>query len=132
MQVRVIGMRTVLILMTGAQSLLTVFLLFTQKIDTVICLSAFLGLTGSRQAFAYLFLTDIVPMTHISFVSMWFSGSLALAVLAQCAYFFFIPHWKYFLIFNIGVGVIITFAGSYLLVESPMQLLIQGKTMQAT
>ena len=97
----------------------------------LICLSAFLGLTGGRQACSYLFLTDIVPMTHISFVSMWFSGSLALAVLVQTAYFFFIPHWKYFLIFNIGVGVIITFAGSYLLVESPMHLLIHGNTLKA-
>ena len=62
---------------------------------------------------------------------MWFSGSLALAVLVQTTYFFFIPHWKYFLIFNIGVGVIITFAGSYLLVESPMHLLIHGNTLKA-
>ena len=98
----------------------------------MICLSAVLGLTGGRQAFSYLYLTDFVPMTHISFVSMWFSGSLALAVLFQTAYFFFIPHWKYFIILNIGVGLIITFAGSFLLVESPMHLLTKGNFMEAS
>ena len=71
-------------------------------------------------------------MTHISFVSMWFCGSIALAVLVQCAYFFFLPYCKYFLIFNVGVGVIIVCAASYLLVESPMHMLIRGNTMQAT
>ena len=70
-------------------------------------------------------------MTHISFVSMWFSGSLALAVLAQCAYFYFIPYTVYFLIFNAVFGLIVAVAGASLLVESPMQNLIRGNFMEA-
>ena len=75
------GMRTMLLLMTAIQALLTIALIFTTRIDIAILISAFLGLTGGRQAFSYLYLTDIVPMTHISFISMWFSGSIAVAVL---------------------------------------------------
>ena len=97
-----------------------------------ICMSALLGLTGGRQAFSYLFMTDIVPMTHISFVSMWFSGSLALAVLAQCCYFLFYPHWKIFLIFNISFGAIVALSGILLLSESPMHNLLLNKSAEAT
>ena len=75
------GMRTMLLLMTAIQALLTIALIFTTRIDIAILISAFLGLTGGRQAFSYLYLTDIVPMTHISFISMWFSGSIAVAVI---------------------------------------------------
>ena len=98
----------------------------------VICISAFMGLTGGRQAFAYLYLTDVVPMTHISFVSMWFSGSIALGVLFQCAYFFWVPYWRYFLIFNICIGLLVTLLGVCFLVESPMYLLINGKVVEAS
>ena len=62
---------------------------------------------------------------------MWFSGSLALAVLAQCGYFYFIPYTVYFLIFNAVFGLIVAVAGASLLVESPMQLLIRGNFMEA-
>ena len=75
------GMRTMLLLMTAIQALLTIALIFTTRIDIAILISALLGLTGGRQAFSYLYLTDIVPMTHISFISMWFSGSIAVAVI---------------------------------------------------
>ena len=71
-------------------------------------------------------------MTHISFVSMWFSGSLALGVLFQCALFFWIPYWRYFLIFNVCVGLLVTLMGICLLVESPMYLLIIGEVIKAS
>ena len=70
-------------------------------------------------------------MTHYSFISMWFTGSLALAVLTQCAYFFWLPYWKYFLIFNISLGLLVTLIGSLVLVGSPMQFLIKGDTCKA-
>ena len=75
------GMRNMLLFMTAAQALLTIALIFCTRIDVAILISALLGLTGGRQAFSYLYLTDIVPMTHISFISMWFSGSIAIAVI---------------------------------------------------
>ena len=117
---------------TIVQALLTIVLYFSASVDMAICTSAFLGLTGGRQAYMYLYLTDIVPMTHISFVSMWFCGSIALAVLVQDTYFYFYPHYKYFLLFQIGFGVLISLAGSCILVESPMQLLLNGDSTKAT
>lgn len=125
-------MRSLFILMTAAQSILSIFLVITHHIDTLICLSTLLGLTGGRQAFSYLLLTDIVPMTHISFVSMWFSGSLALVVLFQCAFFFFWPHWQYFVAGNVVFGIFITIVAFFMLLESPMHLLIKGNSTQAT
>ena len=77
-----VGMRYLFILMTAMQAVLSIFLIMSYHIDTLIVLSALLGFTGGRQAFSYLLLTDIVPMTHISFVSMFLTGSLALVVLA--------------------------------------------------
>ena len=121
------GMRNMLLFMTATQALLTIAMIFTTRVDVAIFISALLGLTGGRQAFSYLYLTDIVPMTHISFISMWFSGSIAIAVLVQCTYFYFWPHFKYFLIFNIVLGFIVTALGSCVLVESPMQMLLRGK-----
>ena len=119
-------MRLLLILMTAAQSILSIFLVLTYRIDTLICLSTLLGLTGGRQAFAYLLLTDIVPMTHTSFVSMWYRGSLAIVVMVQCAFFYWWPHWQYFVAGNAGFGILITILASFLLVESPMHLLVKG------
>jgi len=130
-QVKIAGMRTMLLLMTVLQALLTLLLIFTRRVDMAICISAFMGLTGGRQTFAYLYLTDIVPMTHISFVSMWFSSSSALAILAQCAYFFFFPHWKYLLLFNAVFGLFVAVAGSCILVESPMFHLLKGDSSKA-
>ena len=118
--------------MTVAQALITICLVFTRSLDLVIFICVLLGLTGGRQAFAYLYLTDIVPMTHISFVSMWFSGSLAIGVLVQCAYFFWIPYWRYYLIFNICFGLLLTFFGACLLVESPMYYLLKGDLLKAS
>ena len=71
-------------------------------------------------------------MTHISFVSMWFCGSLALAVLVQDTYFYFYPHYKYFLLFQIVYGLLIGIVGSCVLVESPMHLLLNGDSTKAS
>lgn len=71
-------------------------------------------------------------MTHISFVSMWFSGSIALGVLVQCIYFFWVPHWRYFLIFNISYGLLVVLLGACILIESPMFLLLKGDQMKAS
>ena len=128
---KVAGMRNMLLILTAIQACLTIAMIFTKSIDILIIISALLGLTGGRQAFSYLYLTDIVPMTHISFISMWFSGSIAIAIIVQCTYFYFWPHWKYFLIFNIVWGFFITALGSCILVESPMQMLLRGKVQAA-
>ena len=63
---------------------------------------------------------------------MWFSGSVAFGVLVQCAYFFWIPHWRYFLIFNIAFGLLITLFGACLLVESPMYDTLKGNLLKAS
>ena len=42
------GMRNVLLFLTLVQSILTVGLIFTRKVDMAICLCVFLGLTGGR------------------------------------------------------------------------------------
>ena len=62
---------------------------------------------------------------------MWFSGSLAIGVLIQCAYFFWIPHWRYFLIANIAYGLLVTLFGACLLVESPMHYLLKDNVLKA-
>ena len=71
-------------------------------------------------------------MTHISFVSMWFSGSCALAVFAQCVYFFWLPYWRNFLIFNICYGIGITLLGACILAESPMHNLLKSDVEKAS
>ena len=70
-------------------------------------------------------------MTHISFVSMWFTGSLALVGLSQTLYFYFVYRWRYFIIFNVGFGLLVCLLGVCILVESPMHLLFKGDLMQA-
>ena len=90
-----------------------------------------MGLTGARLGFAYLLLTDIVPMTHISFVSMWFSGSIALVILAIAAYFYWIPYWRVFLSVIIVLTLLLTLAGACLLVESPLHSLLKGDSSKA-
>ena len=117
--------------MTACQALCAAILIFTTSLDMLICISTFLGLTGGRLGFSYLFLTDIVPMTHISFVSMWFSGSIAVAILGIAAYFFWIPYWRSFLIVIICLGVMLTIAGAWLLVDSPLHCLLSGDSSKA-
>ena len=46
--VKFIGLKVSLLLMTGAQALITIFLLFTKSLDLVICICVLLGLTGGR------------------------------------------------------------------------------------
>ena len=70
-------------------------------------------------------------MTHISFVSMWFCGSLALVVLVQSVIFYFLPYWRYYMLFNVLLGVLIAVVGYFFLVESPMYLLLNGHLMEA-
>ena len=124
-------MKNMLLFLTGLQTFLTIWLLWIDDVDGAICISTFLGLTGSRQAFSYLYLTNLVPITHISFLSMWFRGSLGLVILVQGAYFYWLPYWKYFIIFNICLGILVTSIGSFFLIESPMHLLIRGKQLEA-
>lgn len=99
---------------------------FTRTVDGAIVLYAFLGVTGSRQAFSYLYLTSFVPDTHISFVSMWSSGSMALSILVTDLFFYFWPHWEYYILMTSCLGLVLAGFGACLLVESPIQLLIRN------
>lgn len=71
-------------------------------------------------------------MTHTSFVSMWFSASLALGVFACDVFFFFSPEWKQFVIFISAFGALLALCGAFLLVESPIKLLTDGEQLRAT
>ena len=126
-QVRTFGMRSLFLLMTLLQALITAGFLFVESIDMLICLSILLGLTSNRQAFALEFLANYVPNTHFSFVSMWYIASMAAAVLATTTYFFLdLNTWHYFLITSSAINGLIAIIGSCILVESPMQLLLNG------
>lgn len=93
---------------------------FTHSVDGAIVLYAFLGATGSRLAFSYLYLTAMVPDTHISFVSMWFMGSMALSILVTDLFFYFFPHWVYYVVITTSLGLVLAGASAILLVESPV------------
>jgi len=76
-------------------------------------------------------MADFVPLTHSSFVAMWFSASLPASILAISGYFFFAPNWLYFLIAMAGLCFLSAIAGAFILVESPMQLILSGETSEA-
>ena len=65
-------------------------------------------------------MTDAVPITHVSFVAMWYSASMAASVLAMSSWFYFAPTYQYFLITLAAMSMLITIVGSFVLVESPM------------
>ena len=71
-------------------------------------------------------MVDVVPITHVSFVSMWYYASMAVSVLAMSCLFYFAPSCWYFLISLAAMSMLITIIGGFTLVESPMQLLLAG------
>ena len=48
MQIQAFGMKNVILFMTGVQVILTTLLLWVTNVDSLICISCLLGLTGSR------------------------------------------------------------------------------------
>ena len=48
MQIKAFGMKNVMLFMTGVQVILTTLLLWVTNVDSLICISCLLGLTGSR------------------------------------------------------------------------------------
>ena len=130
-QVRAFGMRTVFLLTTSFQALLCAGLIFVHDLDMLICVSFLLGLTGGRQAFAFEYISDMVPISHCSFVAMWFSASFAAVTLAMSSYFFYAPNSFYLLITLASLCILNAIVGACILNESPMQLLTDGNSSGA-
>ena len=59
-------------------------------------------------------------------------GSLGLSILFTDAYFYFYPQQVYYQVFVTMLGLCITIGSAQLLVETPMQWLLEGDQMQAT
>ncbi len=58
---------------------------------------------------------------------MWMAASLAVGVFWCDVFFFFWPDWKHFIIFNSALAALLTLFGAFLLVESPIKLLLDGE-----
>lgn len=108
LQVKFLGMRNSIIATTLIQALMTPLIFVTKTLYGAIVLYSFLGATGSRTAFSYLYLTQLIPETHVSFVSLWLIGSLGLSILFTDAYFFFYPQQIYYQVFVTMLGLCIT------------------------
>ena len=132
LQVRLFGMRNVFVVMTFAQAILTPFLLVTKTLNGAIALYTFLGLTGARQPLSYFYISSLVPITHISFVSLWINGSLPIFAALTSTYFLFYPHWKYLIVAMTILGLALGAVQAYFLVECPILLVIKGDQMGAT
>ena len=100
---------------------------FVKGINFAIFLTVIYGLSGARCAFSYTFLAQLVPESHISFVSMLYTGCDTLTILVQSIYFWKISHYyEHYMIYLIVMSGVVVLLGSLFLVEPPISLLLSG------
>ena len=79
--IRAINIKNAWLLLALIQFIVYLIYFFARDINFAIFLSVIYGISGARCAFSFTYIAQLVPESHISFVSMLYTGCDTLTIL---------------------------------------------------
>ena len=125
--IKAINIKNAWLLLAFIQFVAYLIFLFVKDINLALFITVIYGVSGSRCAFSYTYLAQLVPESHISFVSMLYTGCDTLTILVQSIYFWQVSHYyEHYMIYLIVMSGLVVLLGAIFLVEPPISLLLRG------
>ena len=105
---------------------------FIESINLAILVAIVYGLAGSQSAFSYTYIAQLVPESHLSFVSMLYCGLNFSNLGFQGIYFWKISaYYEHYMLFLIVASGLVFALGAFFLIEPPIALSLNGELGKA-